>query len=321
MKKAMNVEHSVSGITLTRENASRFANRLKKSLKTEGIVLPLNRCHEHLAQTFGASTWHELNENLKKDEQRALEQMVPVDTVVSENSPSLMNLEWVEFEYVINRMLNSFAKSPNEIDINAIWYILKMNRNFDNPLVDLDWDSLSKQDNEYNDMVDRLYWVAEENIAISDLLSKKYADTVPMKIQSDYKKFIRKGKLLNLNYIREVLVFLKWLFKNNLMLYRYENEDMLREIVSFKQIENQIYLESTYPFLNRWCYGYSLISLRLKKEQQNLNLHQAIIRAFLHDEDNTREVANMCYFLINKHEMAVNAWKKIPESYRGKITD
>lgn len=323
MKKAMNVEHSVSGITLTRENASRFTNRLKKSLKTEGIVLPLNRCQEHLAQAFGASTWHELNENLKKDEQRALalDQSILLNTAVSENNPSLMQLEWVEFEYLINHLLHSMnLGKTNQLDIDAVWYLLKLNRNFNNPQVDLDLAFLSQLDTQYCDIVDRLIWVADEEVAIMDLISKKYGESVPQKVQYDYRKFIGKGKSLNNGYIREVIVFVVWLLKNNIYLFRHDKEELLENVVTFQPSESRVYLESPYPFLKNWCYWYNSMSQELKKEQKDLSLHQAMINAFLYDKEE-KMMENICSFLIKSHEMAVNAWKKIPESYRSKITD
>lgn len=325
MKTTMNVERSMSGITLTSKNAPRFANRLKKSLKEEGIVLPLNQCYEHLAQAFGASNWHELKANLQKDELRALEN----NEIVQINEPSeinkssnLMNLNWVEFRYIINHLLrNLHHYIPNELDVDAIWYILELNRNSNNEKVEIDWDSICKVDNLYNDIVQRLKGIADESVAVSSIMSEKFAHTVPKKVEQDYRKFIKKGNQLNTNYIREVIMFLNWLAKNNLMLYRHNQEELLKDTMKLTQNNDELVLESDYPFLKIWCYGYAQMKHTLKKGQKNLTLHDAMLATLLHGNDRESEIVEICAFLIHSHDMAINAWKKMPEEYRGKIVD
>ncbi len=54
-------------IVVTQNNINKFSKRLQKSLTRHNLKLPLNEIQEIMAHTLGNKSYHELHENLKKE--------------------------------------------------------------------------------------------------------------------------------------------------------------------------------------------------------------------------------------------------------------
>lgn len=110
-----NTTDKVAGITLTADNAKKFANRLKSTLKNENIEFKTSKCYDILAKTFGSSNWHELNQHLMSKDTLEIKQPISMSENTLPTLPknqtlhltSLFNMNWPEFKHLVGNLCDT----------------------------------------------------------------------------------------------------------------------------------------------------------------------------------------------------------------------
>lgn len=278
---------NVGSITLTANNAKKFANRLKKTLQEENINFKTAKCYDILAKTFGTSNWHELSQHLtpisNNDSAPIINHgLTPTSTnnlsnslLNASNCHSIFDLAWVEFIFMTNQICEDLKIDPLARD--TIKYILEIVRDRNKSHSAILWDKL---DTIFSDSFDFNKWIMRGP-------SEKYLTletNVPLELQGKINKHLKLVfQTHNFNSYEivkffEFLSFLKtenfWLSKKNYVL---EINEAI-EYDSSRGEFNYNHNSSPYDFLSNLLHCKNEIR---KCSREDFSFHELIIAFYI----------------------------------------